>query len=254
MQAELRSALAGYLLGLADDELILAHRDSEWTGHAPIIEEDIAFSNIALDEMGHAQIWYRLHAELVDEDPDSYPDWLVFQREAPFFRNVRLVELPNGDWARTILRQYLFDALETERLPGLEGSDFAPLAQAATKVAAEELYHLRHSEAWLRRLGRGTEESHRRMQRALDDLWGPAQQLSQAGEKEERLIDAKLVPAAASVRDRWLERVLPALEEAGLAPPDEEGRLRTRREHSEDLLSILSELQQVARALPGADW
>ncbi|MFQ5576791.1 MAG: 1,2-phenylacetyl-CoA epoxidase subunit PaaC, partial [Anaerolineae bacterium] len=171
MDKHLAQALIKTLLAMADDELILAHRNSEWTGHAPILEEDIAFSNIAQDELGHAVLWYGLLADLSAEDPQTYPDRLAFFRDAPDYRNLQLVELPKGDWAFTIVRQYLFDAAEAVRLPQLARSEYAPLAEIAAKIQREEIYHYRHTAAWLKRLGLGTEESHCRMQTALNALW-----------------------------------------------------------------------------------
>ena len=176
--------LAEYRLGLGDDEMILAHRNSEWAGHAPILEEDIAFANIALDEMGHAAAWYRLVAELREQSPESYPDELVFGRTTSEFRNMQVVELPNGDWAFSLLRQYLFDALETVRLERLAESEWAPLAETAAKIRPEELYHVRHTEAWVRRLGLGTQESNERMQQAMDELYPYALQFFENGESQ----------------------------------------------------------------------
>src|SRR5215471_16608308 len=141
-------ALPTYLLALADDELLLGHRDSEWTGHAPILEEDIAFANLAQDEIGHAALWYGLLRNLDGSDPDR----LIFFREPGAFRNAQLVELPKGDWAFSMLRQYLFDAAESVRLPLLAVSTHRPLAEAAAKIRPEELYHLRHTQAWIQRL------------------------------------------------------------------------------------------------------
>jgi ring-1,2-phenylacetyl-CoA epoxidase subunit PaaC len=157
---------AAYLLALADDELILGHRDSEWTGHAPILEEDIAFANIAQDEIGHASLWYGLVQRLGGAEPDR----LVFFRPPSEYRNAPLVELPKGDWAFSMLRQYLFDAAEAQRLPLLAASAHRPLAEAAAKIRTEEIYHLRHTQAWIERLAQGTAESHGRTQAALDLL------------------------------------------------------------------------------------
>ncbi|MCS6911212.1 MAG: phenylacetate-CoA oxygenase subunit PaaC, partial [Anaerolineales bacterium] len=148
---EIERALAEKLLALADDELILAHRNSEWTGHAPILEEDIALANIAQDELGHAMLYYELHCALAGGTPDR----LAFFREAADFRNVQLVELPKGDWAFTMLRQYLFDAYELALLAQLTHSAHRPLAEVAAKVRNEELYHYKHTGAWVRRLGLG---------------------------------------------------------------------------------------------------
>ncbi len=173
MEPQMRDALIERLAAMGDDELILAHRNSEWAGHAPILEVDIAFANIALDEFGHASIWYGLRCAMTGEDADR----LVFFRNPGQYRNVQLVELPKGDWAFSMLRQYLFDAAEGVMLGHLKASAYRPLAEAAAKIATEELYHLRHTGLWLRRLGLGTEESHARTQAALDVLWPYARQL-----------------------------------------------------------------------------
>jgi ring-1,2-phenylacetyl-CoA epoxidase subunit PaaC len=170
MKEDINTLLEEYLLSIADDELILAHRNSEWCGHAPIIEEDIAFANIALDEMGHAMTWYKMIADLKGEDSNTYPDHLVFWRHRSDFRNIQMVELPKGDWAFSILRQYLFDLMENIRLKASSMSSYTPLSVAAHKIHQEEKYHLRHTSLWVKRLALGTEESHKRMQDALEEL------------------------------------------------------------------------------------
>ncbi|HSB90556.1 MAG TPA: 1,2-phenylacetyl-CoA epoxidase subunit PaaC, partial [Anaerolineales bacterium] len=220
MNEDLRRAAADYVLSLADDEMILSHRDSEWTGHAPILEEDIAFANIALDEMGHALLWYQVYSELVGEDPERWPDRLVFQRAADAFRHTPLVELPNGDWARSMLRQFLFDAAELVWLEDLAKSAYPPIAAVARKIINEERYHDRHTRAWVRRLGLGTDESRRRMQRALDDLWPHLADLTAPRPQEDGLVAAGVCPSAAAVRARWLADVLPTLEAIGLRVPE----------------------------------
>ena len=148
---ESNCALADWLLARADDELMLAHRNSEWTGHAPIIEEDIALANLAQDELGHATLWYGLLANLRGR-PESYADELVYFRDAAGWRNAQLVELPKGDWAFTMVRQYLFDSYEMAVLPALMRSAHEPLAHVAQKIQREELYHFKHSSLWVRRL------------------------------------------------------------------------------------------------------
>lgn len=255
MKDEQRRALADYTLALGDDELILGHRNSEWTGHGPILEEDIALTNIALDEMGHAVLWYQLHSELIGEEPDLYPDRLAFFRAAPEYRNARLVELPHGDWAFTILRQFLFDIGELHRLDGLMKSTYQPLAETATKISREEIYHRRHSQAWVHRLGRGTEESHRRMQTALDEMWDYALELFLPLTGEDRLVGAGIVPSSEDVRAAWADQVVNTLRAADLTPPQETGRtLRDRTNHTENLMELLSEMQHVARAYPEVKW
>lgn len=255
MKDRLKLPLAGYLLAMADDELVLAHRNSEWTGHAPILEEDIAFTNLAVDEMGHASLWYRLHAELVGEDPETFPDQLVFFREAPFFRNVQLVELPCDDWAFSMLRQYLFDVAESVWLPVLAESTYPPLAETAAKIAREELYHLRHTQAWIQRLGRGTAESHDRLSSALAGLWPFALQLFVPQPNEADLAQDGLAPERSSLRDAWLATVEADFERSDLAlPATHPPRVTDRTSHSEHLVSLLTEMQSVARAYPGVSW
>lgn len=244
-------ALSQRLLAMADDELVLAHRNSEWTGHAPILEEDIAFSNIAQDELGHAGIWYNLLEELTGDEPDQ----LVFYRGAGVYRNVQMVELPRGDWAFTMLRQYLFDAYEAVLLPALSSSKYRPLAEGAAKIRPEEYYHYRHTSNWIKRLGLGTDESNRRLQKALEQLWPYTQQLFQLGQDEAALVEEGLLPDLSSLRVQWRELTVPFLEQAGLNIP---GPVTTgagdREEHTDHLAEMLTELQEVARLDPEAEW
>jgi ring-1,2-phenylacetyl-CoA epoxidase subunit PaaC len=247
-----QDALVERLLAMADDELILAHRNSEWAGHAPILEEDIAFSNIALDEMGHAAIWYGLRRELTGDDPDR----LIFFRHAGEYCNIQMVELPKGDWAFSIVRQYLFDAAERVALPQLAASSFRPLAEAAAKINTEEIYHLRHTGLWLRRLGLGTQESHGRTQAALDTLWPYARQLFVPLPGDDLLVRDEVIPEAGMIRREWESLVRPFLNECGLTVPDEGLPRRdiSRTEHTEHLMDLLAEMQAVARLDPTAEW
>lgn len=252
---EVKQALSQKLLAMADDELILAHRNSEWCGHAPILEEDIAFANIAQDELGHAGLWYGLLQALDGSDPDR----LVFFREAREYRNVRMVELPNDDWALSMLRQYLFDSYELVLLERLVQSALPPLAQAAAKARREEIYHLRHTRTWVQRLGLGTEESRRRMQDALDTLWPHTAQLFAPLPAEERLVQADIIPPPRQLEEQWRETVLPFLEESGLALDKAQkasatGDAASRDQHTEHLARLLEELQSVARLDPEASW
>lgn len=251
MNADLQHALTNRLLAFADDELILGHRNSEWAGHAPILEEDIAFANIAQDEMGHATIWYRLYCDLTGDSADR----LVFQRNADAYRNVQMVELANGDWAFSLLRQYLFDAAEMTRLPHLLNSDFRPIKEAAAKIRPEEIYHYRHTSAWVRRLGVGTEESNRRMQRALDELWPYAHQLFVPLPDEGLLVEACYLPEPDALRLSWEKVVGSFLAEASLQIPQLTAPLVQQREqYSHFRVALLNEMQEVARAFPGAEW
>jgi ring-1,2-phenylacetyl-CoA epoxidase subunit PaaC len=254
MSAE-RPPLADWLLARADDEMLLAHRNSEWTGHAPILEEDIAFANLALDEMGHAALWYQTLAELLQEAPGEYADRMVFFRPAHHFRNLQMVELPNGDWAFSMLRQYLFDCAEAVWLPQLATSSYEPLANAAQKIRIEELYHLRHTRAWVRRLGLGTEESNRRMQAALDKLWPYALQLWVPLPDEERLLEQGFIPDSLRLGLEWEASVRAELEACGLQIPEGvEPITHDRGEHSRYLQPLVEEMQQVARQEPEARW
>lgn len=248
------SNLHEYLLALADDELILGHRDSEWCGVAPILEEDIAFANLALDEIGHANLWYSLLAEIEGHDPLTYPDQLVFFREPEDYRNIQMVELPNGDWAFSILRQYLFDAAELVRLDELARSRHEGVAAVAAKIAKEELYHHRHTSAWVRRLGLGTEESQRRMQAALNELWPYTGEIFSHMGHESSLISAGIVPDSGKLQNTWLARVLPFLQECSLSIPGEPPQVLHRQEHTPGLKVLLSEMQSVARSENEAQW
>jgi ring-1,2-phenylacetyl-CoA epoxidase subunit PaaC len=245
-----KEALADYLIGLGDDELILAHRDSEWAGHAPILEEDIAFANIALDEMGHAAAWYRLAGELQGQSAEAYPDEVIFARKVDEFRNIQMVELPNGDWAFSLMRQYLFDSLETVRLDVLAGSDWEPLADTAAKIRPEELYHVRHTRAWVRRLGLGTQESNQRMQVALDDLYPYAlQPFAASGEENSN------IPKRDLLQQSWEAEIRPTLADSNLNIPEvEDSRVQSREEHTSHLSELVEEMQLVARAEAGAQW
>ena len=250
-----KKALADYLIALADDELILGHRDSEWTGHAPILEEDIAFANLALDEIGHARLWYELAATVLGADPARFPDQQVYFRPAAQFRCLQLVELPKGDWAFSMLRQYLFDAFEQHRLAGLVLGKHKPLADAAGRIRNEELYHLRHTRAWVPRLGLGTAESQARMQTALDELWPYAQALGAPLPGELDLLAANWVPGSSSLFDVWTREVTEFLKEAGLVVPEVQGDVESDRTvHSEYFPSLIGDLQEVAQFDPEAQW
>lgn len=252
MDATTREPLVERLLAMADDELILAHRNSEWAGHGPILEEDIAFANIALDELGHASIWYGLRAELTGEDTDQ----LIFFRNPGQYRNTQLVELPRGDWAFSMVRQYLFDAAENVWLKHLAASSYRPLAEAAAKIATEEHYHIRHTGMWLRRLGLGTEESRSRTQAALGLLWPYAQQLFVPLPDDVALIAAGIIPDPALLQREWEGQTRPFLEACGLSVPDDSLPRRDipRAEHTEHLMALLAEMQSVARLDPEAEW
>lgn len=251
MPPELQEALALKLLTLADDEMILAHRNSEWSGHGPILEEDIAFTNIALDEMGHAATWYQLYESLTAKTPDE----LIFFREAAAYRNVQMVEYPIGDWAFSMLRQYLFDVYEMMHLEQLEQSSYQPLAAAAAKIRMEEIYHLRHTQTWVRRLGLGTAESRQRLQQALDQLWPSAHQLFVPLPVESLLIEEGIVGSSDPLYENWWQATTVHLIESGLTlPGNTTAPVNSRSEHTPHLPSLLDEMQSVARLDPEAQW
>jgi ring-1,2-phenylacetyl-CoA epoxidase subunit PaaC len=208
-----------------------------------------------VDEMGHAKTWYTLLAELTGRDPETYPDELVFFRDAAAYRSAHLVELPKGDWAFSILRQYLLDAAEMARLPRLAESGYRPLAEAAAKIRKEEVYHYRHTRAWLERLALGTEESRRRLQAALDGLWRYTPQLFAALPGEALLVEAGLAPDLDEVYAAWQELALPILQETGLTLPNVgDPVVAPREEHSPHLPALLAEMQEVARLERGVEW
>lgn len=244
------AALIRKLTALADDEIVLAHRGGEWTGHAPILEEDIALANIAQDELGHAGLYLELRRALDGSDPDQ----LAFFRDASEYTCARFVELPRGDWAFTMLRHFLYDAYEALWLQDATASAYAPLSEVAAKAVREEKFHLQHTALWVERLALGTEESERRLQAALYELWPYAAQLFQPVEGEQELTAAGLLPDLNAVHTRWQALVTRHLvEKCGLklpaAFPDPAGR----GTHTEHLAPLLAEMQSVARAHPEAE-
>ena len=243
--------LVNRLIAFADDEIILAHRDAEWTGHAPILEEDIALANLAQDEIGHAMLFYTLVEELTDKTGDQ----LAMFRDADAFRNVQLVELPKGDWAFTMLRQYLYDAYEYLLYTQLEQSSYQPLADAAAKMRKEEMYHLRHSHIWTERLGLGSAEANRRMQAALNQLWPYVAQLFQPMDGDTTLVADGVVPDMATLRESWEQMVVPHLNKAELTLPESATMVTAPRStHTPHLTALLADMQMVARNDPGAVW
>jgi len=240
------------LLRRADDALVLGHRLSEWTGRAPTLEEELALANIALDLIGQARALYQYAGELSGFDEDQ----LAYLRDAGAYRNCLLVEQPNGDFARTIVRQVFCTAFTDPFWRAAMGSADATLAAIAGKAAKETAYHLRHAGAWLVRLGDGTEESHRRTQEAVELLWPYVGELFEADAAEQAMIAAGVVPDPAALRDGW-ERVVAALLERATLRRPAEGWMQTggrRGVHSEHLGILLAEMQVLQRTYPGAQW
>lgn len=247
-----KEALAQFLLALADDELVLGHRNAEWTGHAPILEEDIAFSNIAQDELGHALLWYTLHEQLGGASPDA----MAFERKWQDFTCCRLVAYPGGDFAYTVVRQYLFDEAEYARLKALESGSWIPLRDIASKLLREEAYHLMHIKGLVTRLGDATEESHRRMQAAVDAAFPQALGIFEQLPGEEGLVSAGVFPGNVALQQEWMDAVTPVLQSASLKIPhspaaDLGGR---QQNHTEHLRELVTDLQSVYSIAPGAKW
>lgn len=243
-----------YLLRRADDALILGHRLSEWCGHAPILEEDMALSNMALDLLGQARELYSYAAKVEGKDNDE--DKFAYLRDVRQYRNLLLVEQPNGDFARTMVRQLFYSAFADVYWRAMMKSRDATLAAIAAKSEKESTYHLRHSSEWVVRLGDGTEESQARAQEAIDHLWSYTGELFIADEAERGLIDAGIVTDPAGLRAQWQKTVAGVVAEATLSLPANDWMQQGGRagRHSEHLGHLLSELQSLQRSFPGATW
>jgi ring-1,2-phenylacetyl-CoA epoxidase subunit PaaC len=243
-----------YTLRLADDALVLGHRLSEWCGHAPVLEEDLALGNMALDLIGQARSLYAYAGELEGRGRDE--DTLAYRRDAGEYRNVLLVEQPNGDFAVTMLRQLLYAAGAHPYFEALTSSKDATLAAIAAKSVKELAYHVRHAGEWTIRLGDGTQESHRRAQQALDDLWPYTGEMFETDDIERALIETGVAVDRAGVRPRWERTLVPILAEANLKLPAGDWMQSGGRagRHSEHLGHILAELQFLQRAYPGGRW
>lgn len=249
-----QTALFEFLKRIGDNTLILGHRVSEWCGHSPALEEDIALSNTALDLIGQTQLWLGLAGEV--EGNGRTADNLAYLRDATEFRNVLLVERPNGDFGKTLMRQFLFDAWHFLMLKALLGSTDKRIADIAEKASKEVAYHLDRSRDLVIRLGDGTAESHRRMQEALDDLWPYAGELFAGDAADAALAEAGIAPQPQSLKADWDELVGETLSEATLKKPAD-GYMHKggkRGVHTEHMGFILADLQFLQRAYPGATW
>lgn len=243
------------LVRLADDRLVLGHRVSEWCGHAPIVEEDIALSNIALDLVGQASSLLDLAARAEGRGRDA--DALAYFRDETHFRNALLLEQPNGDFATTMARQFLFDAFSVPLLDQLAQSAHEGLAAVAMKAIKEDRYHLRHSSEWVIRLGDGTQESHDRMQAAFDELWRFTGELFDEDEVDTTAAASHGISIdREAIRQQWDATVGQVLARATLERPAEPPMRRGGRRgfHTEHLGHMLAVMQSVARAHPGANW
>lgn len=254
MDDRTREDLFEYLLRLGDDRLILGHRMSEWCGHGPILEEDIALANIALDLVGQANLLLQLAGEVEDRGRDQ--DALAYFRDSGAFRNVLLVETPNGDFGDTIVRQFLFSLHALLQLEQLQRSSHETLAGIAAKAVKETRYHVRHCGEWIVRLGDGTDESHTRVQASVDRAWRYTGELFDTDDVEARLIAQEIAVDASAARPAWEARVDEVLALATLRRPSETHMQRggRRGRHTEHLGHLLAEMQIVARSHPDAEW
>jgi ring-1,2-phenylacetyl-CoA epoxidase subunit PaaC len=247
-------ALFSYLLRLGDTSLVLGQRLAEWVGHSPALEEDLGLANLSLDLVGQARLLLTYAGEIEGKGRDE--DALAFLRDAPEFVNLTLAEQLNGDFGRTIVRQFLLDAWQLEVYEGLLQSSDPRLAGIAAKAIKETRYHFRFSSGWLVRLGDGTAQSHQRVQDALSDLWRFTTELFVADEVDTALAASGVAPDLTVLQPRWLARVDEVLKEATLARPAPiayqwHGK---RGVHTEHLGHMLAEMQHLQRTYPGAQW
>ena len=249
-----RSSLFQYLLRLGDDRLVLGHRLSEWCGHGPILEEDIALANIALDLIGEATLFLRRAGEIEGAGRDE--DALAFLRDAADFRNVQMVELPKGDFGFTIVRQLFFSVFSMLQTEALQKSRDVDVAGIAAKALKEARYHVRHSAQWVVTLGDGTDESRERAQRAIDDLWRYTGELFIADDVDHDVARAGLGVDPSSLEPAWRSHVESVLTQATLTIPEPRYMQRGGRDgrHTEHLSHMLAEMQVLPRSHPGASW
>jgi len=252
------SSLINYTLHLADNSLVLGHRNSEWCGHGPVLEQDIAITNISLDLIGQARNFYQYAALLTNKENEINitEDSFAYFRNSEEFKNILLVELPKGDWAQTILRQFLFSCWQNLLFEKLSASNDQQIAAIATKSLKEIAYHLRWSSEWVIRLGDGTQESHMRMENAINELWSYTEEFFVPATYEMEILNNGVGTDVSLLKAGWMQNVGKVFSEAGLTIPSlttiytggKEGR------HTEHMHQLLSELQSVARVHPTATW
>lgn len=251
-----QEALFEYTLRLGDTSLILGHRMSEWCGHGPKLEQDIALINIALDLVGQARSYLDYAGKV--EDQGRNEDKLAYFREEREFRSLLIAERPNGDWGNTIMRSFLFDTFHYYYLNELIKSKDAQLAAIAAKSLKEVTYHLRHNSEWVIRLGDGTEESHQRMEDALEELWMYTGEMFDMDEVDTQLIEAGIAPDLSKIKPLWTQKVKEVLAEATLSYPGDDQWMQSGGKlkgiHSEHLGFILAEMQHLPRCHPEATW
>ena len=248
------NSLIDYTLHLADNSLMLGQRNSEWCGHGPVLEQDIAITNISLDLIGQARNFYQYAATLIGNNTTE--DSLAYLRKENEFKNCLLVEQPIGDWAQTILRQFFFSQYQYLLFQQLQDSKNEQLAAIAEKSLKEITYHLRWSSEWVIRLGDGTGESHKRMLNAIDELWKYTGELFEAASYELQVASKGKGVDVSKLKEQWMTKVEEIFSEAALSVPEEVSMLSGGKEgkHTEHLGFILTELQYMQRTYPGCEW
>lgn len=252
--------LITYTVRLGDDSIIFGHRLSEWVSHGPFLEEDIALGNVALDFLGHARMYYSYAADLTNNENSSTlettEDYFAFLRDEREFQNHLIHELPRGNFAETVVRQLLVDNYNKYHFAALKTSKDATLAAIAAKAAKEVTYHCRRSKEWALRLGDGTQESHEKIQEALEGMWGYTHELFEQDDVEQRLIEAGIAVDSREFKNKWLADVKAIIEQATLTLPTSEWAVRGGRKgyHTENLGHLLTEMQFVYRSFPDAKW
>ncbi|HYC40529.1 MAG TPA: 1,2-phenylacetyl-CoA epoxidase subunit PaaC [Chitinophagaceae bacterium] len=265
----MNQALISYTIHLADNSLVLGHRNSEWCGHGPVLEQDIAITNISLDLIGQARYFYQYAADLMNQGCLSIPghagpvneDVIAYLRREREYRNCLLVEQPNGDWAQTIFRQFLFSLYQELLYGELQHSRDEQLAAIAAKSLKEVAYHVRWASEWVIRLGDGTEESRTRMFRAMDSLWMYSGELFEPASYESEMAAPGIAPDLVPLKPRWEQKIREVLEEATLNSDFAGGAASGYMQrggkdgrHTEYLGYILADLQYLQRAYPGCEW
>jgi ring-1,2-phenylacetyl-CoA epoxidase subunit PaaC len=254
MSNETNNALKELMTRMADDAMIIGHRNSEWIGIGPILEEDIAFGSLAQDKTGHAYNLYLLLQESGCADPDTQ----AFGRTAKEYKCCHLVEYPTGEYDFSLVRHFLFDHAEYQRYEMLSGSSYEPLANVAKKYKAEIKYHIFHADTWITQLGQSTDEAKARMQSALNEAYDLAQSIFEPGTYEEVLRSEGIFDGEAALKSRWQEMIAPVVEKAGLKLPeikDPAAHFGGRKGyHTEYLEPLLNEMTEVYRAEEGVEW
>jgi ring-1,2-phenylacetyl-CoA epoxidase subunit PaaC len=252
---DLNTALLQFSTRMGDNTLILGHRVSEWCGHAPVLEEDIALANTALDLIGQTQMWLGLAGELQGDGKTA--DDIAFLRDAWDFRNLLLLEMPNGDFGQTLMRQFFFDAWQSIHLPRLAKSSDERVAAIAEKAAKESAYHIERSADTVVGLGDGTDESHARMQAALEYLWPYVGEIFDTDEVDDTLAQAGVAVHPSTLKDEYYQLITRVISDATLTLPEDpfahKGG-RSGKRHTEHLGLILTQMQWLQRVYPGATW